>query len=366
VEIWYSNKRSIVEDVKVIRPTLFPGVPVVYKRFADGMRTRVLDLTKGKIDIAADYSKQPIKSFVRRRLVGPMVAKKAGLDQVEILVSGSAKLELEHARSLSNVGLYVLEGYGISETSPVISVEVPDASRRGSVGKPIPNCIVKILALESDDDGNRRELPAGEVGEVWVRGPNVFKGYYHDEDKTAKAKPAPDTYFTGDLGHLDKDGYLFVHGRTGLQVKMLNGEFVDLDQLAANILRHTTLIQGAVVDAEMKNDAVAIISIAWEPESLDALGKELGVPFTGNAREFAKNDKVIAAVKRELDEKKQLFGNPRSPSTPKKYLYVRPMSPETGEITSTMKLRVKNVLAIYKDVLEELRKSGMDFMVHVV
>ena len=266
---------------------------------------------------------------------------------------------------LHNVGLTVLEGYGISETSPVISVEAPAARRAGSVGKAIPGCEVKILSMDGDGDGNRETLPPGEVGEVWVRGPNIFKGYWRDEAKTATVKPEPDVYLTGDLGHLDEDGFLYIHGRAGLQVKMLNGEFVDLDQLAANMLRHTRIIQAGVVDAEMHNYAVAIVSIAWEPEAAAPLAQELGIPFDGNSINFAKNPKVIEAVKKEIEQKKENFGSPRAPSTPKKFLYVRPMSPETGEITSTMKLRVKNVLGMYKPQLAELRKSDEDFMVYI-
>ena len=365
VELWYSFKKTIVEDVKEIRPTLFPGVPVVYKRFAEGMRERVLELTKGYIDIAATYDNAPLKRILRSKVLGPLVGKKAGLDQVEIFVSGSAKLEQEHARMLANVGFTVLEGYGISETAPVISVNEPSTNRPGSVGRPIPGCDVKILSMD-EEDGKRAELPPGEVGEVWVRGPNVFKGYWKHDEKTAEVKPEPDVYLTGDLGHLDEEGFLYIHGRAGLQVKMLNGEFVDLDQLAANILRNTQIIQSAVVDAEMQNFSVAIISIAWEPEALEPLAEKLGIKFDGDAVAFAKNEKVVAAVKQELDERKENFGNPRAPSTPQKYLYVRPMSPETGEITSTMKLRVKNVLGLYKPQLEALRKSDEDFVVHVV
>lgn len=365
VEMWYSFKRTIVEDVKDIRPTLFPGVPVVYKRFAEGMRERVLELTKGHIDIAATYDNNPVKKIIRSKVIGPLVAKKAGLDKVEIFVSGSAKLDQDHARMLQNVGLTVLEGYGISETSPVISVEAPAARRAGSVGKAIPGCEVKILSMDGDGDGNRETLPPGEVGEVWVRGPNIFKGYWRDEEKTSKVKPEPDVYLTGDLGHLDEDGFLYIHGRAGLQVKMLNGEFVDLDQLAANMLRHTRIVQAGVVDAEMANYAVAIVSIAWEPEAAEPLAQELGIPFDGDTVSFAKNPKVIEAVKKEIEQKKENFGNPRAPSTPKKFLYVRPMSPETGEITSTMKLRVKNVLGMYKPQLAELRKSDEDFMVYI-
>jgi long-chain acyl-CoA synthetase len=365
VEIWYSFKKTIIEDVKDIRPTLFPGVPVVYKKFADGMRERVLELTKGYIDIAADYKNAPLRAFVRKKVIGPLVAKKAGLDAVEIMVSGSAKLDQEHASALNNIGLRVYEGYGISETAPVISVEAPDACKPGSVGRPIPNVQAKIIALDEDDNGVRQEQPRGDVGEVWIKGPNVFKGYYKDPEKTAKAKPEPDAYFTGDLGHMDEDGFLFIHGRAGLQVKMLNGEFVDLDHLAANILRHTTLVQAAVVDAEMQSHAVAIVSIAWEPEAQEPMAEQLGIPFDGDSIAFAKNEKVIAAVKKELLDNKDKFGNPRAPSTPKKFLYVRPMSPETGEITSTMKLRVKNVLGMYKEKLQELRKSDEEFMVYV-
>jgi len=361
--MWYSHKSTIRSDLPIIRPTLFPGVPVVYKRFAEGMREKVLELTRGFIDLGADYSRNPVKNFIRRRIIGPKILKKVGLGNIMRAVSGSAKLDLEHARILENIGLVVLEGYGISETSPVISTERHYERRRGSVGKPVPKVEVKILSLEEGPDGKRRVLPPDEPGEIVVKGPNVFKGYYRDEKKTASV--FYDGYYkTGDLGHIDKDGFLYVHGRVGLQVKMINGEFVDLDELAANILRHTLLVQSAAVDAEMKDYAVAVVSLAWEPETLKEIGEKLGVPFDGDAAKFTADERVVAAIKKEIEENRPKFGDPRSPGTPRKFLIVSPMSPETGEITSTLKFRVRKILEKYRAQIEELRKSDETFMVY--
>ncbi|HOC92979.1 MAG TPA: AMP-binding protein [bacterium] len=361
-EVWYSHKKTIVDDVRIIEPTMFPGVPLVFKRFAEGMTSKVLELTKGHIDLSADYSRNPIKSFLRGRVLGPMILKKAGLSKIVRAVSGSAKLELDHARTLENVGFIVLEGYGISETSPVISTEKQEERRRGSVGKPIPGCDVKILSFDCSPDGKRKELPANERGEVACKGPNVFKGYYRDEQKT-KTAFYDGYYLTGDLGHFDSDGFLYIHGRCGLQVKMANGEFVDLDELAADILRHTSLIQAAAVDAELKEFAVAVVSLQWEPESLAHLGDKLGVPFKGDPVAFASHEIVVDAVKKEIEDNIQKFG--KGAKAPKKFLIVAPMSPETGEITSTMKFRVRNILDKYKTQIDQLRKSDQKFMVHI-
>lgn len=354
--VWYSHKSTILADLPVINPTLFPGVPIVFKRFAEGMREKVLGLTKGFIDVGADYSRKPIRNIIRRKILGPKILKKVGLGNIMRAVSGSAKLDQEHARILENIGLIVLEGYGISETSPVISTERHYDRRRGSVGKPIPDVDVKILSLQEGPDGKREFLPTGEAGEVVVKGPNVFKGYFKDERKTENAF-IYGYYKTDDLGHFDKDGFLFIHGRVGLQVKMINGEFVDLDELAAGLLRHTTLIQSAAVDAEMKDYAVAVVSLPWEPEALKGIGGKLEVPFNGNAIEFASNEKAIQAIKDEIEQNKSKFGDPRSPGTPKKFLIVAPMSPETGEITSTLKFRVRRILEKYREQIDVLRKS---------
>jgi long-chain acyl-CoA synthetase len=362
--VWYSHKTTLLQDIALVNPTLFPGVPVVFKRFAEGMRERVLEITKGFIDLGADYSQNLIKNLIRRKILGPRILNKVGFGHILRAVSGSAKLDLEHARIFENIGIIVLEGYGISETSPVISTERHSMRRRGSVGKPIPNVDVKILSLMEGPDGKRHFLPPGEPGEVVVNGPNIFKGYWKDEHKTARS--FYDGYYkTGDLGYIDKDGFLFIHGRVGLQVKMINGEFVDLDELAANMLRHTSLIQSAAVDAEMKDYAVAVVSLAWEPESIEEIGEKLGVHFDGDIVKFASDERVVQAIKNELEENKQKFGDPRSPGVPKKFLIVAPMSPETGEITSTLKFRVRKILEKYMEQIDELRKSSDIYKVHV-
>ncbi len=361
-QMWYSHKKTILDDMKLIEPTLFAGVPLVYKRIAEGMRSKVLELTKGQIDLAADYSKNPIKQLIRSKVLGPIIRKKVGLGKILRAVSGSAKLEQEHFNMLNNIGFTVLEGYGISETSPVISCNELDNFKPGSVGRPIPGCDVKIMSLDTDEYGKREEVPQGEEGEVLVKGPNVFKGYYNDEVKTKKAF-YEGYYETGDRGHMDSDGFLYIHGRCGLQVKMANGEFVDLDQLAANILKHTSIIQSVAIDCELKQFVIAIVSIDWEPESIRELADKMGIPFSGDVNEFAKNPAVIDAIKKEIEEKEPDFGHPKSPKVPKKYLIVTPMSPITGEITSTLKFRVRNILKKYEKQLEKLRNSDDKFMV---
>ncbi|MFA6448957.1 MAG: AMP-binding protein [bacterium] len=362
--IWYSHKSTLLDDLKLVEPTLFAGVPMVYKRFAEGMRSKALALTKDFIDLGADYSKNPLKNHIRKKLLGQLILKKIGMHKLRRAVSGSAKLDVEHARILENIGFIVLEGYGISETSPVISVERFVKRKSGSVGFPLPGVDVKILSLEEDETGKRRTLPACERGEIICKGPNVFKGYLKDETKTRRAI-VDGYYHTGDIGHIDEDGFLFVHGRCGLQVKMSNGEFVDLDELAANILRCTKYVQAAAVDAEGRESAVAVVSLAWEPEALEEIGKELGIPYRGDPSEFARNEKIIEAIKNELEENAGMIGNPRSITTPRKFLIVAPMSPETGDITSTLKFRVRQILEKYRPQIEELRKSDEKYLIYI-
>ena len=337
---------------------------MVFKRFAEGMRSKVLDITRGFIDVSADYSKNPVRERIRKKIMGPLVLRKAGLDRLRRAVSGSAKLEREHARTLENIGVVVLEGYGISETAPVISCERFAKRRPGSVGLPIPDVDVKILSLAEGADGKRECLPPGERGEIVCKGPNVFIGYFKDPEKTS-CVIIDGYYHTGDIGHFDEDGFLYVHGRCGLQVKMANGEFVDLDALAADILRHTALIQSAAVDAELKEFAVAVVSLSWEPEALEQTAKQLGVEFNGDINKFARNEKVVEAVKKELDENADKFGDPRSPGTVRKFLIVAPMSPESGDITSTLKFRVRQILEKYKPQIEELRKSDEKYLIYI-
>lgn len=137
-------------------------------------------------------------------------------------------------------GVPLMEGYGLTETSPVVSLNTPTANRPGSVGKPVPTCEVKIA------DENGRALPAGESGEVWLRGPMIMKGYYNLPQETADAITGDGFFKTGDLGKVDQDGFLYITGRKK-DLIIVAGEKVVPREVEEVLLQHPAIAEAAVV-----------------------------------------------------------------------------------------------------------------------
>lgn len=171
----------------------------------------------------------------------------------------------------------ILEGYGLSETSPVISLNTPADHRPGSVGKTIPGAEVKILGPEGD------VLPAGQSGEVLLRGPMIMKGYYKLPDETAAVLSADGFFRTGDLGKVDEDGYLYITGRLK-DLIISAGEKVAPREIEDVLARHPAVLESAVVgrpDASRGEAAVAFVALhpgaTVSPEELRRFCRDQGL-----------------------------------------------------------------------------------------
>ena len=172
----------------------------------------------------------------------------------------------------------IYEGYGLTETSPVVSLNTPWANRPGSVGKLVPGAEPRI----ADDDGKR--LPVEHGGEVWLRGPMIMKGYFNLPDETAKALTADGFFKTGDLGRVDADGYLYITGRKK-ELIIVAGEKVVPREVEDVLARHPAVADNAVVgrkDASRGEVVVAFVVAAPgaspRPEELRSFCREQGLP----------------------------------------------------------------------------------------
>lgn len=137
-------------------------------------------------------------------------------------------------------GKPILEGYGLSETSPALSVNTPHVQKAGSVGKPLPGVHVKII----DDEG--KAVPAGQIGEIWVKGPMIMKGYHNLPDETAAVLTADGYFKTGDLGKVDDDGFLHITGRKKEMI-IVAGEKAFPREIEDILTRHPSVAEAAVV-----------------------------------------------------------------------------------------------------------------------
>jgi long-chain acyl-CoA synthetase len=194
-------------------------------------------------------------------------------------------------------GVPLLEGYGLSETSPVVALNTPDVSRPGSVGKMVPGAQARIV------DDNHNPLPAGQEGEIWLKGPMVMKGYHNLPTETANVLTADGYFKTGDLGKLDADGFLYITGRKK-DLVIVAGEKAVPREIEDALMRHPAVLEAAVVG---KNDAsrgqVVVAFVTLKPEQT-ATAEEL--------REFARNQNLAQfKVPREVHILEDL---PRSPT----------------------------------------------------
>jgi long-chain acyl-CoA synthetase len=195
-----------------------------------------------------------------------------------IITGGEPQPAALRDKFLQRFNVPLLEGYGLTETSPVISLNVPQMMRSGSVGKPFPCVKVKIV----DDQG--AALRAEQIGEIWIKGPMVMKGYYQLPDATAAALTADGYFKTGDLGKIDGDGFLFITGRKKDMI-IVAGEKVFPREVEDVLMRHATVAEAAVLgrkDASRGEVVVAFVTARegqeLVPEALRDFCRSEGLP----------------------------------------------------------------------------------------
>jgi len=184
-------------------------------------------------------------------------AKPQDFESIYAMITGAEPLPATLREAfLKRFGITLYEGYGMSETSPAISLNVPGSNRPGSVGKPVPGAQIRIAG----DDGNA--LALGQIGEIWVKGPMVMKGYHNLPEETAATLTADGYLKTGDLGQVDADGFLYVTGRKKEMI-IIAGEKAYPREIEDVILRHPSVAEAAVIgkkDASRGEVIVAFVA----------------------------------------------------------------------------------------------------------
>jgi long-chain acyl-CoA synthetase len=252
------------------------------------------------------------------------------------MVSGSAALQPRLTRIFAAAGMPIMEGYGLTETSPVISVndQMNGTFRVGTVGKVIENVEVKIA----------------ENGEIIVKGPNVMQGYYKDPIKTAETIQNG-WFHTGDKGEFDKDGFLKITGRTKEMFKTSGGKYV-IPPLLEGELKQSLFIEQVMVVGENEKMPAAIIQPNFE--YLKDWASDRDIAFKTN-EDLISNQKVIAAVQEAVNECNSNFGKWEQIKVFK--LTSDEWSIDGGHLTPTMKMKRTIILKIYKDLYEEIYRG---------
>jgi len=251
-------------------------------------------------------------------------------------VSGSAALAREVAEFVDALGIAVYEGYGMTEASPVVSANCPDATRLGTVGKALPRIRVEIDLVATGDQKN---------GEIIVYGDNVMRGYHHREEEQRQMLMADGGLRTGDMGFLDEDGYLHITGRIKEQYKLENGKYVVPSPLEEE-LKLSPYILNTMLFGLNRPHNVALVVI--DEPALTKWGKEKGLEI----KDFTSDSAVRELIAGELETRARNF---KGYEKPKAFLLIREdFTIDNGLLTPSLKVRRNLVLARYLPVLEAL------------
>ena len=336
---------TIGENLNEVNPDVMTAVPRLLEKLYDKIYGKGQTLTGIKkklfnwaVNVGLDYEPYgkngvgySIKLFIARALIFKKWKSALG-GNLKLIASGSAALQPRLARVFTAAGLTVVEGYGLTETSPVISVnDMRDGKFRvGSVGQVVENVKVKI----ADD------------GEILCKGPNIMMGYYKNQKLTDEV--IKDGYFhTGDIGHIDDDGFLKITDRKKEMFKTSGGKYV-APQVIENIVKQSTLIDQVMVVGESQKYPAALIQL-----NFDAVNEWLGqtdIPL--NYTEMLANEKVLNKIKKDIDQANENFA--QWEKIKKFKLTPEIWSVDSGHLTPTMKLKRKIIKSKYQDLLEEI------------
>jgi long-chain acyl-CoA synthetase len=260
--------------------------------------------------------------------------------RLKYAISGGAALSPEVARFIDNLNIEVYEGYGLTETSPIVSANIPGAQKIGSVGRPIPGVEVGIRPVEGYPEGS---------GEVVVKGPNIMKGYHNLPDKTADVIEDDGTFHTGDLGRLDDEGFLWILGRVKEQYKLENGKYVVPGPIEEQ-LKLSPFINQLMIEGTNKSHNVALVVV--DEESLTDWLKEEGIEREG-ALEHPKVKQLFSDELKRWGNSLKGYENPRNFA-----LIDEEFTTENDMLTPSMKLKRRVVMEKYGEMIEGLYKES--------
>ena len=316
--------------MKAVKPTVFVAVPRVYEKIrqavegksaASPVKMKIMGwalATGGKHRAETLAGKPPgaLSSKIANKLVYSKIREAFG-GCAEIFISGGAPLGIDTAGWFADMGIRIFEGYGLTETSPVIALNYPDAYRIGTVGKALNNV----------------ECRFAEDGELEVKGPSIFKGYWKKEKETTEAFTADGWFKTGDIGNIDKDGYLSITDRKKELLKTSGGKLI-APQPIENKLKANVLVGQAALVGDKHKFACVLISPNFA--ALEGWAKGQGIVTSDHAA-LVKDAKVVKAYQEIVDKVNIGLANYES----MKRINVVPeeWSVENGALTPSLKLK---------------------------
>ncbi len=345
---WRRDPAKIVEDVAITQPTQLPSVPRIFEKIhaaatakvaaSGGAQLKVFNWAFGvgrKVRALENRGRTPGRLLAfRYQLADALILNKVRAlfgGRIEVALTGAAPIDEEILTFFHAAGVWVLEGYGMTETSAVVTLNTIGEHKVGTVGRPLPGSEVKIA----------------EDGEVLMRGPQIFAGYYNDEPATA-ATLVDGWLHSGDLGEVDADGYLRITGRKKDLIITSSGKNISPSNLEI-ALTQSRWISQAVVYGDRRKYLTAVLTI--DPDEAAALAAQLGVDSSDLAA-LSAEPAVRAELQAAVDETNKRFA--RIEQIKRFAILERDLSQEHEELTPTLKVKRNVVYERYADVFESL------------
>jgi len=344
---WERDPLKILPNLSEVKPTYFPSVPRIFEKIYTAATSGVEKdggLKKKVFDWAVEVGKKVRRAERAGKRPNPVLAAQYKLADRQVLskirglfggnlklaVTGAAPINPEILEFFDAAGVLILEGWGMTETSTAATIATPEDFRFGTIGKPFPGCEVKI----ADD------------GEILVKGPNVFQGYYKNE-KATRETLVDGWLHTGDLGEFDADGYLKITGRKKDIIITAGGKNITPANLEGEIKQHP-LVSQCVVIGDRRPFLVALVTL--DPEEAAKYAADHGLK--PDIEKLTTNPDVKASIEAHVEKINQKFA--RVEQVKKIEILPRDLSQEGGELTPSMKVKRNVVAEKYADDVEAL------------
>jgi long-chain acyl-CoA synthetase len=347
IAYWERDPLKIMPNLAELHPTYFPSVPRIFEKIyttatsameKEGGLTRAIfnwSIRVGKKMREVERSGREPGFLLRRQYAfadEKVLSKIRALfgGKIRLAVSGAAPINPDILSFFDAAGVLVLEGWGMTETSTAATISSPDEFKVGTIGKPFPGCQVRI----ADDD------------EILVKGPNVFQGYYKDEEATRETI-VDGWLHTGDIGEIDEDGFIKITGRKKDIIITAGGKNITPANLESEIKQHPFVSQCVVV-GDRRPYLVALVTL--DPEETVAYAKEHGLPE--DPAQLTSNEEIRKAIEAHVDQINEKFA--RVEQVKKIAILPEDLSQEGGELTPTLKVKRAVVTSKHEPAIEKL------------
>jgi long-chain acyl-CoA synthetase len=349
---WRRDPKKIIDDVALIRPTYLPSVPRVFEKIytaatakaeeAGGVKAKLFGWAVGVGGEVRERERRggrpglilKMQHTLADKLVLSKVRALFG-GRIKVAITGAAPIDKEIIAFFHSAGVWVMEGYGMTETSAVSTLNTVPEHHLGTVGRPLPGCDVRI----------------SEDGEVLMRGMNIFSGYFNNEAATDEAV-VDGWLHSGDLGELDGDGYLHITGRKKDLIITSSGKNISPSNIESTLAQNRWISQ-AVVYGDRRPYLTALLTL--DPDQAEALAAKVGADDPDPAA-LARHDGVRAELQAAVDETNRRFA--RIEQVKRFAILERDLSQEHEELTPTLKVKRNVVYERYGDRFAALYDGG--------